>query len=94
MIKTYKILRGVDGVDRVEKKTWFGMANECERRTTQAADPWNVKPQNARLNIRMNFYSNRVVADWNKIPRGLMEQHQPTHSRKAMQNSVIGWSNL
>jgi hypothetical protein len=33
-----------------------------------AADPLNLRPQSARLEVRRNFFSNRTVEDWNKIP--------------------------
>jgi hypothetical protein len=32
------------------------------------ADLLNVRPQASRLNIRKQFYSQRVVDAWNKVP--------------------------
>jgi len=53
----------------VEKGTWFEMASEGERTTRQSADPLNIKPRAARLEVRRNFFSQRVVEDWNKLPK-------------------------
>jgi hypothetical protein len=50
----------------VERETWFQMASDEVRATRQAADPWNIRPGTARLEVRRNFYSWRVVSDWNR----------------------------
>jgi hypothetical protein len=42
-----------------------------ERSIRSTADPLNLRVQAARLKARKNFYSNRVVEDWNKIPATL-----------------------
>ncbi len=39
--------------------------------TRQAADPCNRKPQASKLKVRKKVYSQRVVADWNRIPSEL-----------------------
>ncbi len=39
---------------------------QAERHTRSTADPLNLRPKAARL--RRNFFTNRVVEDWNKIP--------------------------
>ncbi len=57
----FKILRGIDGVDR----------DTSVRTTRSAADPLNLKPQPARLDIRGNFFSNRVIEPWNLVPSEL-----------------------
>jgi hypothetical protein len=43
------------------------MAGEGERTTRATSDPWNIRKRPARLEIRRNFFSNRVVEQWNKI---------------------------
>jgi hypothetical protein len=65
MLQTYKILCEKD---RVEAKTWFTMASEGVRVTRQSADPLNLRSQAPRLEIRRNFYSQRVIEDWNNVP--------------------------
>jgi hypothetical protein len=36
-----------------------------------AADPLNIRPDNARTDVRKNFFSQRVAAKWNKIPSAI-----------------------
>jgi ribonuclease P/MRP protein subunit RPP40 len=68
MVQTYKILTGKENV---KSDTWFQLACGAARATRLAADPWNNRPQPARLDIRGNFFMNRVVEGWNKIPAEL-----------------------
>jgi hypothetical protein len=65
MAQTFKIVRRKENVER---ETWFKMACEGARATRQAADPGNIRPGTARLEVRRNFFSQRVVTDWNRIP--------------------------
>ena len=44
------------------------MTPEQVRVTRMAADPLNVRQQASRLDIRRQFYSQRVVDAWNKVP--------------------------
>jgi hypothetical protein len=65
MVQTYKILTGKENV---KSDTWFQLvACGAARATRLAADPWNNRPQPARLEIRGNFFTNRVVEGWNKF---------------------------
>jgi hypothetical protein len=52
----------------VNCEDWFQKVHGSERLTRSAADPLNLRPQAARLEVRKNFFSNRTVEDWNKIP--------------------------
>jgi hypothetical protein len=65
MLQTYKVMTGKDNVDR---STWFEMASSGQRATRQAADPLNIRPKAARLEVRRQFFSQRVVENWNEIP--------------------------
>jgi hypothetical protein len=65
MVQTYKI---VNRKENVRKDTWFEMASTGPRTTRQAADPLNIRPQAARLDVRRNFFSQRVVSEWNSLP--------------------------
>jgi hypothetical protein len=64
MVQTFKILQGFD---YVKSETWFQKVDTSGRMTRSAADPLNLKPQAARLEIRRNFFSNRAVEGWNLI---------------------------
>jgi hypothetical protein len=64
-VQVYKI---VNGKDKVDSQSWFQLASQTERHTRSSADPLNLRPQAARLDVRGNLFTNRVVEDWNKIP--------------------------
>jgi hypothetical protein len=64
MIQTYRILQGKDKVDPKA----FTMASEGVRLTRQSADPLNIRQQTPRLDIRRNFFSQRVIEGRNSVP--------------------------
>ncbi len=66
MVQTYKI---ATGKDMVNSETWFTSVTESGRPTRSAADPLNL-----RLEIRRQFFSQRVVESWNKIPASLKQE--------------------
>ena len=70
MVQTYKI---VTGKDMVKSETWFTSVTESGRPTRSAADPLNLRPQTSRLEIRRQFFSQRVVESWNKISASLKQ---------------------
>jgi hypothetical protein len=57
--------------DMVQSDSWFCPVNNAERSTRSTTDPLNLWAQAARLEVRKNFFSNRVVEDWNKISASL-----------------------
>ena len=66
MIQTYKIL---NSVDKVEKEIWFQEVHNREGAVTRlAADPMNLVSKQSRTEIRKNFFSCRVVPEWNNLP--------------------------
>ena len=68
MAQVYKI---VTGKDKVKSDTWFTMASEGLRLTrgdAQFAHPLSLKKQRSRLEVRRNFFSQRIVDSWNNIP--------------------------
>ena len=66
MAQVFKI---VHGLDDVKKESWF-KAQQSER-VTRATDPLNIMGTVSRLGIRQNFFSQRVVEQWNIIPPAL-----------------------
>ena len=68
MVQTFKMIRGFDAVDPGQ---WFDHVNSSERMTRGVADPLNLKQKRARLELRRNFFSLRVVEHWNKVPYDL-----------------------
>ena len=65
MAQVYKI---VTGKDKVNSGTWFTMARDGQRLTRGNAHPLSLKQQRSRLEVRRNFFSQRVVESWNAIP--------------------------
>ncbi len=51
-------------VDRVEHSTWFQLTAEGERATRSLDCPNNMRQMEARLEVRRNFFSNRVIDSW------------------------------
>ena len=65
MAMVHKILHGRGGLDYA---TWFEKAENGPRATRSTADPYNLKVKHGRLDQRRNFFSIRVIEDWNRIP--------------------------
>jgi hypothetical protein len=82
MVQVYKIL---NGKDKVNKDTWFKMMQDGERVTRATSDPLNIQAQYGRLDIRRNFFTHRVVEQWNKIPEDLKNARTVQSFRKGYQ---------
>ena len=65
MIQTYKILHGIDNVD---KDKLFTMA---QYRATRGHS-FKLQKKRSRLNVRANSFSNRVVDTWNNLPENVV----------------------
>jgi hypothetical protein len=68
MAHTLKNLRRFDNVN---SEIWFQKVDTSVRMTRSEADPLNLKPHAAGLEIRRHFFLNRVVEGWNLIPSEL-----------------------
>ena len=73
------------GKDKVKSETWFKMASDIERVTRAAADPLNLRIPAPRLEVRKNFFSQRVPECWNKIPQDLKQAATAKAFRNAYQ---------
>ena len=68
LIHMYRIMTGKDDV---KSSTWFQLMAEREggANTRAAAGHLNVVPaNNCNLDVRRNFFSQRVVQSWNSLP--------------------------
>jgi hypothetical protein len=52
---------------------WFERAADNVRATRSTAKPLNLKMRQGHLEIRRNFFSNRVVSSWNDISSTIKE---------------------
>jgi ribonucleases P/MRP protein subunit RPP40 len=62
MAQVYKLVHGMDKVNRIKL-----FEHVPEGRTRLAADRLNVQATASRTDIRMNFFTQRVVNSWNSI---------------------------
>jgi hypothetical protein len=79
MVQVFKIL---SGHDRVEKDQWFKMAADSGAGTRQAAGPRNLIKPRTNLEIRTNFFSVRVIDNWNLIPAEIKMARNPEQFKK------------
>ena len=66
MIEVFKILKGINKVD---SSSWFQLANNSRTRGHR----FKLVKHRSRLDIRKNFFSQRVVNDWNSLPEIVVE---------------------
>ena len=66
MVQTFKIIKGFD---RVDSETWFNLVGPNIVRPTRLTNcEFNIIPARSNLDIRRNFFTNRVTATWNSLP--------------------------
>ena len=75
---------------------WFNMEGAGDHRLTcLTADPINLQPSRSRLEIRSNFFSQRVENMWNSLPRelekseGCQSEFQTVYKRRCLRLLVI-----
>ena len=96
MLQTFKILNRIDDVDY---HTWFKKVEEQHQSTRQAvvvADDGSssgtenlVKPK-AKLDLRKNFFSCRVVDPWNNLPNTVRKSGSVDEFKKNYDNFMKG----
>ena len=62
LIQMYKIMHGVNDV---QKEAFFEMSNE---ETGTTGNSMKIQKRHARLNIRKNSFTHRIVSPWNRLP--------------------------
>jgi len=69
MVMVHKIMHGVGGLNPA---TWFESA-ASQRNTRSAADPMGIKKVYGKTELRNNFFSVRVIDDWNRVPQEMKQ---------------------
>ena len=83
MLEMYKILTGKDDVER---DVLFSMAADQERATRATADQLNVLIPAARLEVRKQFFTQRVPKLWNAVPATLKQSATAASFRHGYMN--------
>jgi hypothetical protein len=66
----YTMLKIIHGVGEIDSNEWFVKISGSAI-TRARADPLNVKCKNGHLELRRNFFSSRVIKDWNAVPTNI-----------------------
>ena len=61
MVQVYKIM---NDIDKVDKDKLFAMSQYAGTR----GHPFKIYKKRFRLNIRGNYFSNRIIDSWNELP--------------------------
>ena len=86
LIQTSKILKGFDCVD---SSIWFEtVGNEASRQTRQSAYHLNLVRRKTRTDVRSNFFSNRVIEPWNRLPTELKESKTVNSFKDGLDNII------
>lgn len=80
-ITTYKILRGIDKVD----KDWMFQRGDTDTR----GHNWKLKTRMNQRDVRKYFFSHRVVRPWNSLESDVVEAGT-IHSFKARYDKAHG----
>jgi hypothetical protein len=73
----------VHGIGDIDTNIWFEKITGSAI-TRARADPLNVKCRAGTLEIRRNFFSNRVVNDWNAVPAEIKQILVPGKFKSAL----------
>lgn len=87
LIQTYKILNRIDDV---KPETWFQTVGENPVRQTRLTDySLNLIKTRSRLDIRGNFFSQRVIVPWNNLPTTVKSKPTISAFKKALDKHLL-----
>ena len=69
LIQAYRIWYEVDQIDH----PMFKPTSSSHGISTRQCSKSNVLAKNCRLNLRRNFFSQRVISDWNSLPASVQQ---------------------
>jgi hypothetical protein len=70
----------------LDHNTWFERAADSGGATRLTADPLNIKPKRGRLEVRRNFFTVRVIDEWNRIPANIKARKTASSFKAAYAN--------
>ena len=79
MIAVYKILSGQDKVDRHKLFNCYGAQSRVTRLSQY---PDNIQPTHSNTDIRRNFFTQRIINDWNSLPQDIKESTTTNNFKK------------
>ena len=90
MIQTSRIL---NGIDQVEASTWFTMATDRDRagaaHTRHSTDTTRIVEGVSKIDVRKNFFSQRVPRYWNSLPETTRQQQTVLGFKAAYDGTII-----
>ena len=87
LVEVFKLIKGQTNVDRHK---FFEILNDTERRITRNHDcPFNIVKERFNLEIRRNFFSNRVATSWNELPTDLKMIHRLEQFKNALKKQQL-----
>ena len=66
LIQVFKLIKGIDKLDY---NKFFQLADNSKTRGHR----YKIVKQRCRLELRRNFFSNRVIDSWNKLPADVVD---------------------
>ena len=86
LVQTYKI---INGIDDVERKIWFELYGDTERRVTRTSEPsLCIVASRPNLDRRKHFFSNRKVQQWNSLPENIKNARNVKQFKKMYLSQV------
>ena len=83
IIQTFKILSRIDQVDSIK---WFRpVGTNAKRLTSTTAYCKNLIPSRYKTEMRHNFFFNRVVNKWNRLPSEVKEARSLNSFKKLLE---------
>ena len=87
LIQVYKILHGVNDV---QKEAFFEMSSE---ETGTRGNSMKIQKKHARLNIRKNSFTHRIVSPWNRLPKRAVCAITVTAFKNEVDDALSAWCN-
>ena len=69
MIEVIEVFKFLKDINKTDSGQWFHLANNVRTRGHRL----KLVKNRSRLDIRKNFFSQRVVNDWNSLPEVVVE---------------------